>query len=527
MTNGASSPKSDLWDEDSKAFEALVALVASGKQQRGHNLSATEGRVLFDWVRAKSGPNATWATFWDLVGSVLPKDVRRVVASEDAPLYCAAVLLGYIDGIDYETPIPNGNGMKFGDVETRGSAGMSDRKPTVRERKLSYAKHGVARKAFLHALCTPALPEDLNKEASDIRVIARALAGALEDAVRVRHPERQLIRPSVVDKAGVANAPPPAATESEHEFNDAEVAGGRRPSALIDSPDTRSERTIHEPQRRWRDKMFKHPWIWWPTGTAAVAATIAATAIVLPLTASAPGVEIQLVSAPSPLTADEITWSMPEFWLPADNAFEDFPDKPTFDCHDPDIRRWIATKGILQQAIQFRIRNLGPEIPLSVESISLQGENSPATPGFILRCADGGRGGDDDGEIHYSSLSIEAENSALAEFPDRKAADFQRTIEPYSVAGIYINLDGEEDFAGTIAVDTKFGAEETKRIFVPELDDPQRKIHVVFHGIPENKLVKMTLNTDETLSCEAKDVRISPCSLSEAKAMIAEAWENE
>lgn len=535
MTNGASTPRTLLTDRNSDGFKALRSLVASGTHHRGSGFAAAEGRALLDWVRSRVGSHASWESFWEHVDAVLPTDAREEVTAKDMRLYSAAALLGYIDGIDYETPIPNGKGLKFGEVRTRGAARRGDRRPSVRDRELDYKTHGVARKAFIIALCKPGAPEDLTEKSSDIREITYALAEKLESWT---HPATQMTagpppaaeaRGHNVGGAVIDPAPAPTAdtTEPRRGVENSETIVDSEPGAALTSPDAGHERAVRDSLPRWRGAVFKDPRCWWIASALVVTGALIAAGLVIPRMAHPPSVELQLISAPAPRTVDEIDWtSMPSFWLPATDAFSGFPEPPVFDCHDPDIRSWLAANGQLQTGVTFRVRNLDPEEPLSLERIILRGENTPAEPGFVFGCTDGGKGGDD-GEIVYSFLSLTARDQALAGFIDRKATDFQRTVAPSSVAGIAIYLGGEEDFEGTLTLDSKFGTDAIQPYFVPDADDSQQPLRVVYHGIPEKNLVKILVGTDGTLSCKSDETFVQPCTLAQARQIVSRAWEDK
>lgn len=533
MTNGALTPKPSLTDRNSDGFKALRSLVASGTHHRGSSFAATEGPALLDWIRSAAGSHASWNTFWEYVDAVLPTDAREEVAPGDVRLYSAAALLGYINEVDYETPIPNGNGLKFGEVRTRGTARQGDRRPSVRDRELDYKAHGVARKAFIIALCKPGTPEDLTEKSPDIREITYALAEKLESWSRPvtrgttsPRPATQTHRANIGGRV-IDQAPAVDMAEPPQVVKNLQTGDNSEPGAGFASLDTRHDHAIREPSRNRRGEASKFNWVWWLAGTLVAAAAIAAAAIVLPLTTPSPSVELELVSAPAPRAVDEIDWTgMPMFWLPATDALGGFPDPVAFDCHDPEIRSWLAANGQLQAGVMFRVRNLDPEKTVSLERISLQGENTPPTPGFIFGCADGGRGGDD-GEIDYSYLSLTARDQALAGFLNRKAADFQRTVEPYSVAGISISLVGDEDFEGTLVLHTRLRVDEVQQTALPSTDDPYQPQRIVHHGIPDKNLVRVLIGTDGSLSCKSGDKFIQPCTLAQARQVISDAWEDE
>lgn len=183
--------------------------------------------------------------------------------------------------------------------------------------------------------------------------------------------------------------------------------------------------------------------------------------------------------------------------------------------------------GQLIRAIQIRARNLDPAVPLSLDRLYARGENSPATPGFFFSC-EGGKGGGDDGEIHYSLLSLNARDTASAEFSDRKAADFQRDVAPLTTAGLYIALTGEEDFRGTLVFQTRYGNDPGPDLSIPNAEDVTTPLDVVYHGVPDGKRIEIgaaSIGKDGlTLSCRVADGAQHPCTLDEARSLIKDTW---
>lgn len=265
--------------------------------------------------------------------------------------------------------------------------------------------------------------------------------------------------------------------------------------------------------------------LWSVPGAFAVLGLAVAVGIAMANAVSSAKAEV--VAVPAPQMASDLDWQGAKFWLPAEaNSFAGLPT-PNYDCANPDVRSWLLANGQPQRGIDFRVRNIDSTVPLSIEKVTARGQNSPATPGFYFTC-EGGTGGDN-GEISYSLLALDASDESLAGFTGRKASDFQRTVAPFSTAGIYVTLAGEEDFSGTLLVDTRSGADPVRQEPVVSSEDPTEPLQVVYHGMPAGKKVTVQVvpigaEGQLTLLCATDKDTTKQCTLDEARTLIAKTW---
>ncbi len=272
-------------------------------------------------------------------------------------------------------------------------------------------------------------------------------------------------------------------------------------------------------------KKRKRLLLWWTTGAVAVLGLT--VPVVIAMANAASSAEAEVVAVAAPKMVSDLDWEGAKFWLPAEaNSFAGLPT-PNYDCANPDVRSWLLANGQLQRGIDFRVRNIDSTVPLSIEKVTARGQNSPATPGFFFTC-EGGTGGDN-GEISYSHLALDASDESLAGFTGRKASDFQRTVAPFSTAGIYVTLAGEEDFSGTLLVDTRSGADPVRQGPVASSEDPTEPLQVVYHGMPAGKKVTVQVvpigaEGQLTLLCATDKDTTKQCTLDEARTLIAKTW---
>lgn len=233
--------------------------------------------------------------------------------------------------------------------------------------------------------------------------------------------------------------------------------------------------------------------------------------------ASVPSVEVESVEGDPP------TWGMNTvFWVPVSAPLEEL-EVVVGGCDDPSAREWLWEHGSYRHPYQFTVRNVSEET-VGISNVVAHGTTTPPRPGLLVTCSDGGQGG----ELEWSTLDLELADGAVAVLADGSSVSpfFWRDVDAGEKAGVMVYPQGEQDFQGTLTIDTSPISAAPSVLAVPEIGG-DKTLNIDWHAIPSDRIVVLTLMRDgygDRALCTANRARMESCTAVSIRSAIDDLW---
>lgn len=269
------------------------------------------------------------------------------------------------------------------------------------------------------------------------------------------------------------------------------------------------------------------PLVW--VGAAVVAVAIVTVGILVANGIGGAAQEVAEAAAPlatvESVASKPLSWTMSTaFWVPSTAPLEDL-DEISDGCSDPRARDWLLKYGQYRDHYLFKVRNVGDET-IGVSNVASRGVTAPPRPGLIVKCSDGGQGG----EIEWSVLKLEFGEDAIATLADtaRVSDYFWLNIPPGETAGVLVYPSGEQDFEGTLTVDVAPTSGHVAQLTVPAIGEADEARAMEWHALPSDKRVTLTLPSPGQLTtCEVNGGALEQCNAGALRTALDALWENE